>query len=287
MTALLHAQFDCGAFPQVWTGPVATKPIVKAKYPDYDWRTEGRIKEYWNLYTLNDNTCGYITDTLIDAYRIYRDEKYLTALRRLGDFLLLAQMPEPQPAWAQQYNYDMQPVWARKFEPPGVSGDESQEVIETLMKIARVTSDKRFLTPIPSALDYLRRSLLPEGKLARYYELKTNKPLYMSRRGKTYSLTYDDSDLPSHYGWKTDARLDELQQRYEEAQRGRSTMQAQPSSGQISEIIKSLDSQGRWVTVSDGRRLVGQAKIPVGTKYLSSQEFSDNLTTLAEYISQR
>ena len=123
--------------------------------------------------------------------------------------------------------------------------------------------------------------------MARYYELKTNKPLYMSRRGKTYSLTYDDSDLPSHYGWKTDARLDELQQRYEEAQRGRSTKKAPPSSKNVFEIIKDLDSKGRWLTVSDGSRLVGQAKIPVETKYLSSQVFSDNLTTLADYVGER
>lgn len=286
LKALLAAQFECGAFPQVWTGQVAEKPVVKAKYPDYDWRTEGRIKEYWDLYTLNDNTCGYITDTLIDAYRIYEDDRYLKSLRRLGDFLLLAQMPEPQPAWAQQYNYEMQPVWARRFEPPGVSGDESQEAIETLMKIAKVTDDRKFLTPIPSALAYLRRSLLPEGKLARYYELKTNKPLYMTRRGKNYTLTHDDSNLPSHYGWKTDSRLDELEQRYKGAMRGESVKASKPNAQQVRDLIQQLDSKGRWIDVSDGRRLVGQAKIAVGSKYLSSETFSNNLRALAEFVSR-
>ena len=36
---------------------------------------------------------------------------------RAGDFILAAQMPEPQPAWAQQYDAAMHPAWARKFEP--------------------------------------------------------------------------------------------------------------------------------------------------------------------------
>ncbi len=63
-----------------------------------------------------------MTETLAAAHEIYRDDKCLAAIRRLGDFLLLAQMPEPQPAWAQQYHYDMQPAWARKFEPPRSRG---------------------------------------------------------------------------------------------------------------------------------------------------------------------
>jgi hypothetical protein len=52
--ALLAAQFPNGAFPQVWTEPVARQPIVKASFPDYDWRTEGKVKNYWDMYTLND-----------------------------------------------------------------------------------------------------------------------------------------------------------------------------------------------------------------------------------------
>ena len=31
------------------------------------------------------------------------------------------QMPDPQPGWAQQYDYDMRPMWARKFEPAAIT----------------------------------------------------------------------------------------------------------------------------------------------------------------------
>ena len=171
---------------------------------------------------------------MIAAHQVYDDQKYLTALRKLGDFLLLAQMPDPQPGWAQQYSYDMKPIWARKFEPPGVSGDETQEVIETLMKIARATSDRKYLEPIPRAAAWLKSSLLPDGQLARYYELKTNRPLYMTRRGDRYSLTYDDSKLPSHYGWKTESRLEELGKQYTQLRSGDSSAQ-QPTSQQLAQ----------------------------------------------------
>ena len=39
----------------------------------------------------------------------------------------------------------MHPIWARKFKPPAVTGGESQDVLETLMKIYRATGDKKYL----------------------------------------------------------------------------------------------------------------------------------------------
>ncbi|TWT55594.1 Pectic acid lyase [Thalassoglobus neptunius] len=287
LDAVLNAQFPNGGFPQSWTEPVEDRPVLKAKYPDHDWRTEGRIKNYWDMYTLNDNVCGYLAQTLIAAHETYRDERSLQALRKLGDFLILAQMPEPQPGWAQQYNPDMEPIWARKFEPPGVSGDETQEAIETLLQIAKYTGDDRYLEPIPAALDYLDRSVLPDGQLARYYELKTNRPLYMKRSGGTYSLTYDSSNLPSHYGWKTSAKIDSLRQSYEQ-QRAHQLV-AEPFDiesleSRAEQIIKDLDRQGRWVTTASGERLVGQPKIRAGDQYISSEVFSVNLITLSTYL---
>ncbi len=284
LDALLAAQFPNGAFPQGWKGPVSNQPVLKASYPDYDWQTAGRIKNYWDMYTLNDNVCGYVADTLIDAYRVYQDGRFLQSLRKLGDFLILAQMPEPQPAWAQQYNYEMKPIWARAFEPPGIAGDESQEVIETLMKISEATSDRKYLEPIPRALAYLNRSLLPDGRAARYYELKTNRPLYMFRRGKVYTLTYNDSDLPSHYGWKWDSRVGELESRYELLRSGETPTRQKGKPDDIRRIIAALDEGNRWVSVYGGERLVGQAKMPLGTEYLSSELFSRNLSTLSDFL---
>ena len=286
--SLLNAQFPNGAFPQVWTGPVSSRPVRKASYPTHDWKTEGRIKNYWDMYTLNDNVCGYVCETLITAAEVYGESRCRRAVSRLGDFLLLAQMPNPQPGWAQQYNYNMNPIWARRFEPPAVSGDETQEAIATLIRIAEFTGDSKYLAPIPAALKWLRESELADGQVARYYELRSNRPLYMSRRGREYSLTYDDSRLPAHYGWKTASRVKELTNLYDAAASSVfPASQIQPvTDSQVAILMKSLNEQGQWVSEYRGGRLVGQPKMETGERYLSSEVFSDNVTTLSRYLEQ-
>jgi len=284
LNALLKAQFPNGAFPQVWKGPVEAKPVVKAKFPDYDWKTEGKLKEYWGCYTLNDNVAGTVSDALIDAIGAYKDEQHRAALRRLGDFLILAQMPAPQPGWCQQYNFDMVPIWARKFEPPAITGWESQDVLETLIKIARILGDKKYLEPIPAALDYYKKCLLPDGRVARYYEFQTNKPLYMDAR---YQLTYDDSAAPAHYGWKQPSRFDAIEKEYLAAKGGAAparTAAGAELEAAVRRIVKELDDEGRWVSRYDGDRLVGQPKFATGFAYLSSAVFSRNVETLSEYL---
>ena len=290
LSALLKAQFPNGAFPQGWLGPVSPQPVVKASYPEYNWQTEGRIKNYWDMYTLNDGLAGTMAATLLDAFDVYQDEKYKAALVRLGDFLVLAQMPEPQPAWAQQYNYNMQPIWARRFEPAAITGGESQDVMETLLLIHRVTRDARYLAPIPPALAYLKRSSLSDGRLARYYELKTNRPLYMERRGDAYSLTFDDTRLPDHYGWKVDSRLAQIEQAYRDAAQSKADSAAPAkaiSEEQVRKVLAELDEQGRWVSAYKGERLVGQPKFAAGTQFISSDVFSRNLTALSRFLKPR
>jgi len=289
LPALLAAQFPNGGFPQVWSGPVAAQPVLKATYPDDDWRTENRIKEYWNLYTLNDGLAETVADTLLEAEVIYakteQAKRCRDAAKKLGDFLILAQMPEPQPAWAQQYDYEMRPVWARKFEPAAITGGESQGAIETLLKIHERTGEAKYLAPIPQAIEYLKASRLADGRLARFYELRTNKPLYMTRR---YELTYDDRDVPTHYGWKVTSRLDQLERRYQELKARRRAASRAPDptrlESKVREIIHQLDDEGRWISRDDGERLVGQPKFARGEPYLSSAVFARNLETLSAYL---
>lgn len=284
LDALLAAQFANGGFPQSWTAAAAERPIVKASFPDYDWRTEHRVKEYWNHHTLNDGLAGDVADVLTDAIEIYGDERCRRALAKLGDFLVLAQLPDPQPAWAQQYDNDMHPAWARKFEPPAVTGGESQDAIETLIKIYRATGDEKYLAPIPRALAYLQASMLSDGRLARFYELQTNKPLYMT---KDYQLTYDDSDVPTHYGFKVGSQLKRLEREYAAAKTPARTS-GPPNAARLAptvrELISQLDDQNRWVTAATGDRIAGQPKFSRGQPFISSAVFARNLETLCLYI---
>lgn len=286
LDALLKAQFRSGGFPQIWTKAAEDFVAKPAKYPEYDWKTEGRVKNYWDYPTLNDGLAGTVADVLIEAHETYKEAKYKDALAKLGDFLILAQMPDPQPGWCQQYNHAMVPIWARKFEPPAITGWESQDAMRTLIRVARYTGEKKYLEPIPKALAYFNKSLLPDGRVARFYELKTNKPLYMNAR---YELTYDDSAAPGHYGWKQPAGFKQIEKEYDDAKAGkplaasraRTAKELEP---EVRRILKELDADGKWVSVYAGERLVGQPKFAAGFKYLSSDVFSKNAETLSTYL---
>ncbi len=274
--ALLRAQFPHGGFPQGWDGPGADLKPQRAQFPDYEWRTEHRIKDYWFLPTLNDDLCTDIIATLQDGAEIYKDEGCRRALTKLGDFLVMAQLPEPQPGWAQQYTPDMRPAWARKFEPSAVSGRESEDAVEALMAIHRYTGDKKYLEPIPPALAWMKRSLLPGGQIARFYELRSNKPLYMT---KDYTLTYDDSDVPTHYGWKAKSNVTALEAALAAAKSGTAQPPRKPPGGdKVRSILRALDSEGRWLST---RKLKGQ---PSEQRLIASEDFIKNLETLSRYV---
>ncbi|HET6409676.1 MAG TPA: hypothetical protein VFG14_17440, partial [Chthoniobacteraceae bacterium] len=218
------------------------------------------------------------------AWKIYGHDPCRDALAGLGDFLILAQMPEPQPAWAQQYDHQMRPVWARKFEPPAIASRESQDAVQTLLRIYEATGNKKYLEPIPRALAYLKRSLLSNGQLSRYYELQSNKPLYLTH---DYQLTYDDTDLPAHYGWKVQPRIARLESALAKVKPSIPiTKPKKRTLEQIRAIIASLDAAGRWITPYDAQELVGQPKFKKGDPFIASEVFNKNLEALADYIRQ-
>ncbi|TLD72319.1 pectic acid lyase [Phragmitibacter flavus] len=212
MEGLLAAQAPNGGWPQGYEGPAdGSAPVVKARFP-VEWSRVFPKVEYTSFYTLNDGNLESLCRLLLRAHELDAEggEKYLAAAKRLGDFLLLAQCPQPQPGWAQQYNLEMEPVWARKFEPPSVSSLETLGALKTLHQVWLATGEKKYLEPVKEALAWLEKSRLPDGQYARFYELGSNKPLYFVK--DTYELTYEDGNLPTHYGFKLDELQDDIEQ---------------------------------------------------------------------------
>jgi Pectic acid lyase len=293
LDAILKNQFPNGGFGQVFENPpteLEKYPVHAARYPN-SWPRKYPGGDYWWFYTLNDNNMSRIIDTLFLAGKIYDQPRYRNAAIKAADFLLLAQMPAPQPAWAQQYNFDMEPVWARKFEPAAISGGESQEVIKTLMNVFEETGDQRYLEPIPRALEYLRSSLLKDGKLARFYELTTNRPLYMNTQ---YELTYEPDDLPKHYGFIVQNRLEDLKRRFEKlsAQKEKNSgnsksnpkkvKDTRPSDAQVRSVIESLDDRGAWVENGSLR----YHKHTSVKQVITSETFIRNLDVLSRFLAE-
>jgi hypothetical protein len=203
-----------------------------------------------------------------------------------GKFLILAQLPDPQPAWAQQYDRNVQPVWDRKFEPPAITGLESQDALETLLLLYRETGNRDYLAPVPKALAYLRKCELPGGKLARFYELQTSKPLYFT---KDYKLTYDAGDVPTHYGFTFSSRLDAIETEYKGlAALKPNESREQPAPGApgadaVRKIIAAQNAEGAWVEPGTVRDAAGKKTTPkVGV--VRSQTFIANVGVLNRYL---
>lgn len=267
---IANGQYANGGFGQIWLDdPVEVRPVIEARYYDGPYPDTYPGGDYWWHYTLNDAIPGKLTGALVAAHEVYGRPEYRDALIHLGEFLLLSQMPDPQPAWAQQYDADMHPAWARKFEPPAVTGWESQDAMEALIAIAETTGDEAWLAPVPEALAYLEASLLDDGRVARFYELETNTPLYMT---SDYELTYDDSDLPTHYGFKQPSRLPAIAAEYERVLNGEP---AQPPTwqalqGDVQLVIDALDDQGRWVEDGEIRSATFNANVELLAAFIAA-----------------
>ena len=291
LDALLKAQYPNGAWPQRYSEFPDSQdfPVKQASYPD-TWPREYPKADYRSYYTFNDNTLADLIDTMFLAEQLYENSRYGAAARKAGDFIILAQMPEPQPAWAQQYNSDMHPAWARRFEPTAVTGGESQGVIRVLLTLHHHTHDDKYLVPIGKALDYLERSLLPNGQLARFYELKTNKPLYFT---KDYVLTYDDSDMPTHYGFKVSSNLARLRRDYEQSLKAppknaaiwTTERSAQKPSASLNkaaaELVASMDARGAWLETGE---LKAKGNDTREQKIITTKTFAQNLRTLSRFV---
>ena len=276
--------------------PADKYPIKPGNYPA-DWPRKWP-KDFSGCYVLNDNTHATLMSTLLLAWELRGDPKYLEAAKRGGDFLVTAQMPDPQPAWGQQYNAEMQPVWSRQFEPTAISGRESQAAMWALLKLTAATGDKKYLPPVAKAITYLRTVLLPGNKLARFYELNTNKPLYFERGpgGKGFELTYSDKKASSNYGWVWDSELDALQSFGSQIARGekvafprteKERWFSPPTDADIATILKEQAPDGSWPVTDDERGVMrdanGKKQKPAGG-VIYSLDFTQNVKALSAWL---
>lgn len=298
LDSVLAAQYPNGAWPQRFSGPAPVSghpPGKRASYPPA-WSRQWPGDHYQAHYTLNDHALADAIDTLLEAARIYRQPRYLQAAERGGAFLRAAQMPEPQPGWAQQYDTNLHPSWARVFEPPAVSGLETQSAIRILMTLYRETGARQYLEPIPRALAWLERSAFDrqgERVLARFYELETNRPLYItagrrerSRVVEGYELSYSDAAIINHYALVVSARgLAGLRRDFERVSpeprpdrlHGLSPWQDPlpprgPTAAKVRELISSLDERGAWVANGQIRSTTFAANLESLAAYAASLE---------------
>jgi len=286
LRALLKAQLPKGGWPQRFflTPPAEQRYAETVKIGlDGTRTTIKRPAYYGHYYTYNDATLNDCISTLLEAHRRYQKPEYIEGVRKAGEFVMLSQLKPPQAGWAQQYTPDLEPEWARRFEPKSLCSAVTVRNIHTLIEFYLTFGDEKYLKPIPAALDWLERSKLPgEGsRWARFYELGTNRPLYMTRK---YELTYKADDLPTHYSFISDYGGDRAAARFREVKaKGREAIlaerdrkptpadhraRAKSLETRVRGIIAALDARGRWLTKG----------------WIECRAFNHNLTTLADYV---
>ena len=301
LAKFLEAQYPNGAWPQRYDGKPrnpADFPVKRAQYPK-DWpRTYPKVN-YAGHYTFNDNSIHDCIGVALDAYHRFGQAEHLAAAKKGGDFMILAQMPEPQPAWAQQYNASMEPAWARAFEPPAVTGCESVGVLRGLIELYLETGDEKYLKPLPPALAWYQRSAIAPSTWARYYELQTNKPIYGDRDGKIYYRREDISEeRQRNYSWRGEYGFAGALALYEKVKaQGREpylqSHQPKPMNEKrkaavrkslepkVDKIIAALDAQGRWMTEGHFEKKVKGLEFD---RRFETSVFIANLKVLSDYV---
>lgn len=289
LDSLIRAQYPNGGWPQRYDRFHDPKkfPVMAANYPE-SWSRKWPGYIFYSHYTFNDDCIVNMIDVMLEAARIYNEPRYQASAEKGGDFIILAQMPDPQPAWAQQYDAEMHPAWARSCEPPGVTGRESVSVMRGLILLYCETGKKKYLDPIPRALDYFKRSSwIRDGKpvMARFYELRTNRPLYITKGTRIYGsrskghisketglphhgyeVTYSDESTINHYSLVTSAEpLETIRAERERILKADPATLRRPdklgtltppsSASQLAEkardVISSMDDRGAWVQDGD------------------------------------
>ena len=231
--------------------------VLKSQFPNGAWpQWFPLIGGYHDYYTFNDEAINDCIRVMLEAHRLYGREECLRSAKRGGDFILLSQVPAPQSGWAQQYSHDMKPSWARTFEPAAVCSACASANIRTLVDLFQYTGERKFLEPIPAAIDWLERSKIGPDKWARLYELGTNKPIYGDRDGKVhYTLEEISRERRSSYSWRGDYKIPATIARYREAAEAKPSAPEKPASPgkpealapAVQDALGALDAQGRWL----------------------------------------
>jgi hypothetical protein len=236
---MLKSQLENGGWPHI-----------------YPWQGN-----YHDFATFNDRGINDCIRVMIEADSYYKKDSYYESLLKVGRFLMISQLPPPQPGWAQQYNEFLQPAWARSFEPPSVCPSASINNIHSLIDLYIHTKQAVFLEPIPDAIRWLKSSRLPNGKWGRFLEIGTNKALYYDRgRIRVDSLHQLSLERRTGYGYEVDLeealelaelRYTRVRDRGAEEKVPIDQVRLEELAEKVQVVLAAQDEKGRWIVHND------------------------------------
>ncbi|WP_043583600.1 pectate lyase [Geminisphaera colitermitum] len=168
---------------------------LSAQNPDGSWSHHYDIKAKCgrtarglpNGGEINDLAMNDAIDVMTLMWHFTKDRRYIDAMKRAGDWLLKAQLGGAvNGCWAQQYDSQMRPVWAREFEPPAMSRTATADACDALAALYRISGDKRYRDAIVLCRDWFAKNTRG-GKMFDYYEVETGRPI-IAHQNKVYHL---------------------------------------------------------------------------------------------------
>ncbi|MBN1292386.1 MAG: pectate lyase [Candidatus Latescibacteria bacterium] len=294
---ILDSQYPNGGWPQRY-------PLI------FDYPHDGH-EDYTHFYTYNDGVIINNIELLLDAYEKLGDEAYRKAAVRGMDFYIISQLPKPQAGWAQQYTMDIKPGWARTYEPAAVSAHRTVNNINDLMRFYKITGDRRYLSPIPSAIEWLENSIINTDTSKKFthtgfYEPVTNKPLYYHFTGTSKETMKHWVDYDSTGGWwyrkQFNPDITGIKRAYKriysltpteavaeyKAEKNPINTSPKPSPERITEILSSIDKRGAWITdiqITDYSK--GMLSLsPKTIKGINISVYIGNMNLLIDYLKQ-
>lgn len=201
---LLAAQYENGGWPQFF-------PLLRGYYTHITYNDDAMAGV---LRVLRDASEGRPPYGWVDAPRRARAADAVT--RGIACILRTQVKQDGKPtAWCAQHDEDtFAPAWARNFEPPSLSGDESVGLVRFLMGsehpspevIAAIEGAVAWLKTVPVRGLRVDDSMGADGKKdrrvvadpaapvrwARFYELGTNRPIFI---GRDKVIRYDFNEI--------------------------------------------------------------------------------------------
>jgi len=189
--------------------------VLAAQYPNGGWPQFYPLRgDYYDHVTFNDDAMIRILGLLREVSRGAEPYAFVDPARRAraraavdsGLRLILSTQIRRDgvpAAWCAQYDETtLQPAWARRFEPPSISGSESVGIVRFLMTVEDPGPD--VVQAIEGAVAWFEQAAMadrrmetatgPDGKpdrrivaapgerlWARFHDIETGRPIYMGR----------------------------------------------------------------------------------------------------------
>lgn len=219
------------------------KFVLDSQYENGGWPQIPGSEGYQRHVTFNDNSMVGVMQ-MLQAMAAKRPEynfvpeglhtQAVEAYQRGLECILACQIEVNgrKTAWCQQHHdQTLEPVGARRFEKPSISGSESAGIVNLLMRepnrtpeiaaaveaavawfheveLHGIRVERRRIEPVRFTYHTARSDKVvvqdPEAPVlwARFYEIETFRPLFCGRDGKVkYSLAEIDQDRRTGYAW--------------------------------------------------------------------------------------